>query len=115
MSAADSEEDYSSETEESASEEELGSSEESGKDWDELEAEALRDDKTKNYDVSFFDKNCNQVFDKIKIRDARKSGQEAVMGGSNEAATGVRNESMGEIMAAARRNGVGRSKLKKTK
>ena len=48
----DSEEDYSSETEESASEEELGSSEESGKDWDELEAEAIRDDKNKNYDVS---------------------------------------------------------------
>jgi len=46
----DSEEDYSSETEESASEEELGSSEESGKDWDELEAEAIRDDKSKNYD-----------------------------------------------------------------
>lgn len=47
----DSDEAYSDETEsDSASEEELGSSEESGKDWDELEAEAIRDDKTKNYD-----------------------------------------------------------------
>ena len=55
------------------------------------------------------------MFDKIKIRDARKSGQEAVMGGSNEAATGAKSESMGVIMAAARRNGVDRSKLKKTK
>ena len=48
----DSDEAYSDETEsDSGSEEELGSSEESGKDWDELEAEAIRDDKTKNFDV----------------------------------------------------------------
>ena len=41
--------DYSSEDiSSSGSEEELGSSEESGKDWDELEAEAMRDDKTKD-------------------------------------------------------------------
>lgn len=50
----DGSDDYSSIDEsDSASEEELGSSEESGKDWDELEAEALRDDKNKERDVSF--------------------------------------------------------------
>ena len=48
---SDSEEDYTDETEESSgSEEELGSSEESGKDWDELEAEAIRDEKQKGRD-----------------------------------------------------------------
>ena len=47
-------EDYSSIDEsDSGSEEELGSSEESGKDWDELEAEAMRDDKNKERDVSY--------------------------------------------------------------
>ena len=50
----DDSDDYSSIDEsDSASEEELGSSEESGKDWDELEAEAMRDDKNKERDVSF--------------------------------------------------------------
>ena len=53
----DDSDDYSSIDEsDSASEEELGSSEESGKDWDELEAEAMRDDKNKERDVSF---SCN--------------------------------------------------------
>ena len=50
----DDSDDYSSIDEsDSGSEEELGSSEESGKDWDELEAEAMRDDKNKERDVSF--------------------------------------------------------------
>ena len=48
----DDSDDYSSIDEsDSGSEEELGSSEESGKDWDELEAEAMRDDKNKERDV----------------------------------------------------------------
>merc|ERR1712137_904329 len=47
----DDSDDYSSIDEsDSGSEEELGSSEESGKDWDELEAEAMRDDKNKERD-----------------------------------------------------------------
>ena len=51
----DDSDDYSSIDEsDSGSEEELGSSEESGKDWDELEAEAMRDDKNKERDVSFY-------------------------------------------------------------
>lgn len=48
---SDDSDDYSSIDEsDSGSEEELGSSEESGKDWDELEAEAMRDDKNKERD-----------------------------------------------------------------
>ena len=56
MIFSDSEEDYTDETEESSgSEEELGSSEESGKDWDELEAEAIRDEKQKGRDYVSID------------------------------------------------------------
>ena len=53
--------DYSSEDiSSSGSEEELGSSEESGKDWDELEAEAMRDDKNKDSIVG----TCSLLSDK---------------------------------------------------